>query len=371
MVHKLAVIALVLVGCTSDDEPSSDQDSAIEARLQQHVDALHSIGIVGAVGEVDNADHRLHARSGVAQLGGDQPITLDSHFRIGSNTKTFVAVVILQLAHEGALQLDDSVDRWLPGVVSENGHDGKQITIRDLLQHTSGIADYTQTVFETFDYPTLRFQHYEPEQLVAIALQHPPRSGWSYSNTNYVLAGMIIKQVTGRDWRAEVNARIIAPLELSNTSAPLDEPDLPAPHPNGYQLFGEGAPLVDVTLMNHSLADAAGAMISTTADLVVFWRALQSGRLLGPVEMAAMHDTLPVNDEGRVRPGSRYGLGLIWYPTSCGGGYWHHQGDTLGFANFNAVDDEARRAVVVMQTTTPGGDAESYDLLDDVMCAGR
>jgi len=379
--HKLAIIVLALAGCTSADEASSAQDRAVAARLQQHLDTLHATGIVGAVGEVDNAGRRLQARSGVAQLGGELPVALDGHFRIGSNTKTFVAVVILQLVHEGAVHLDDPVDRWLPGLVSGNGYDGKQITIRNLLQHTSGIADYTATVFATYTpdtFPTLRFQHYEPEQLVTIALQHPPGfapgTGWSYSNTNYVLAGMVIKQVTGHDWRAEVNTRIVVPLQMSNTSTPLDEPDLPAPHANGYQLFAEGAPLLDVTLMNHSLADAAGAMISTTADLGVFWRALQGGQLLGPTEMAAMHDTIPVNDEGRVRPGSRYGLGILWFPTSCGGGYWHHQGDTLGFSDFNAVDEDGTRAVVVLQTTTPGSpatDAEDYQLLDDVMCAAR
>jgi D-alanyl-D-alanine carboxypeptidase len=85
-----------------------------------------------------------------------------------------------------------------------------------------------------------------------------------------------------------------------------------------------------------------------------------------------MHDTVPVDDAGRVRPGSRYGLGIMWYPTRCGGGYWHHQGDTLGFAVFNAVSDDATRTVVVAQTTTPGGgaiDARDFQLLDDLICA--
>jgi D-alanyl-D-alanine carboxypeptidase len=189
-----------------------------------------------------------------------------------------------------------------------------------------------------------------------------------------VLAGMIIKQATGHDWRAEVNARIVVPLHLSNTFTPRDEPDLPRPHPDGYHEFTEGGPLLDVTVMNQSLADAAGSLVSTTDDLVEFWRALQGGRLLGATEMAEMHDTVPVNDEGRIRPGSRYGLGIIWFPTSCGGGYWNHQGDTLGFSDFNAVNDDGTRAVVVSQTTTPGDsgvDTEDFQLLDDVMCAGR
>jgi D-alanyl-D-alanine carboxypeptidase len=154
---------------------------------------------------------------------------------------------------------------------------------------------------------------------------------------------------------------------------PLDETDLPPPYAHGYHQF-DGAALLDVTVMNHTVADAAGAITSTTSDLVEFWRALLGGRLLGPTELAQMQDTVPVNDEGRIRPGSRYGLGIIWYPTSCGGGYWHHQGDTLGFSDFNAVNDDGTRVVVVSQTTTPGGpgvDPEDFQLLDDVMCAGR
>jgi D-alanyl-D-alanine carboxypeptidase len=321
----------------------------------------------------------IQAHSGSAQLDSGLPVALDSRFRIGSNTKTFVAVVMLQLAHDGALDLDDSIDKWLPSLVSGNGNDGKQITIRNLLQHTSGISNYTHDLFATYTpdtFPTLRFQHYEPEQLVAMAIQHPPvftpGTSWSYSNTNYVLAGMIIKKVTGHDWRSEVDTRIVVPLHLSNTSEPLDESDLPSPHANGYQLFAEGSPLLDVTLMYQSAADAAGSMVSTTSDLTRFWRALQSGRLLGPAEMAEMHDTVPVSQDGDVRPGSRYGLGIIWYPSSCGSGYWHHQGDTLGFSNFNAVSEDGSRAVVVSQTTIPGGPAantEDFQLLDDAMCA--
>jgi D-alanyl-D-alanine carboxypeptidase len=380
--HKAALLAIALAACSDSTSPpdAGSEDSTIKERLQQHLDALHAAGIVGVVGEVRDGDRQIWARSGVAQLDGNDPIAVASHVRIGSNTKTFVAVVVLQLVHEGVVALDDSVDRWLPGQVSGNGHDGTRITIRDLLQHTSGLEDYTPDVFAEYtpdNFATRRFQHYDPEELVAIALRHPPRfapgTGWTYSNTNTVLAGMIIEKATGRDWRAEVNARIVVPLGLSNTFTPLDEPDLPPPFANGYHRFAEGAPLLDVTLMNHSLADAAGSIISTTSDVVAFWRALQGGQLLGATEMAEMHASMPVNDEGRVRPGSRYGLGIIWYPTSCGGGYWHHQGDTLGFSNFNAVSDDGTRAVVVAQTTTgiPAADAESYQLLDDVMCAGR
>jgi len=381
--HKTTpLMALVLAGCTEAAAPGDAiADRLTTALFQQHLDAVHAAGVVGVMGEMSDEHGSFQAHSGVARLGSDLPVTSDSHVRIGSNTKTFVAVVVLQLAQEGVLDLDDSVDQWLPALVSGNGNDGTQITIRDLLRHTSGLSDYTQEVVAEYTpdgYPMFRATHYDPEQLVAIALQRAPLfapgTSFSYSNTNYVLAGMIIRQATGRDWGSEVDARIVAPLRLSNTFAPLDELDLPEPHANGYHEFAEDGPLLDVTLMNHTVADAAGALVSTTSDLLEFWRALEGGRLLGEAEMAEMHDTVPVDAAGRVRPGSRYGLGIIWYPTSCGGGYWHHQGDTLGFSVFNAVSDDRTRTVVVAQTTTPGGaavDAEDLKLLDEMMCADR
>jgi len=382
MTHsKTALIALVLAACTDGSSGNGAISPADTARFQQHLDSLHAGGIVGVVGAFDDRGTRFEAHSGVAQLGGDQPVPLDAHFRIGSTTKTFVAVVVLQLVHEGVIGLDDTVDRWLPGLVSGNGNDGTHITIRQLLQHTSGLYNYLRDLLPAFSpdsFAQLRLKHYEPEDLVAIALQHPPRfapgTSWSYSNTNYTLAGMIIEQATGHDWGAEVDTRILKPLGMSNTSQPADELDLPAPHANGYVQFGEGVPLLDTTDLNHSVAGAAGALISTTSDLLRFWRALQAGELLGAAEMTEMHHTVPVNDDGDVRPGSSYGLGIIRYPMSCGGGYWSHEGDTLGFSSLNAVSEDGSRAAQAFLTTIPGGpavDAENVQLLDDVMCAGH
>jgi D-alanyl-D-alanine carboxypeptidase len=372
-VSKLVLGVLALAACADD----RSLEGAETTRFQAHLDAMRGDGIVGLVGEIDTDHGRAQAHSGVTAQGGDQPVALDSHFRIASNTKTFVAIVMLQLAHEGKLHLDDSVETWLPGLITGNGNDGTKITIRNLLQHTSGLFNYTKDVFASVTPDTLTqiiTAHREPQQLVAIALQHPPvfapGTSWSYSNTNYVVAGMIIQKVTGHDWRSEVQTRILTPLRLTETSLPTDDMDLPAPHASGYQAFG-GA-LFDVTQVNQTLSDAAGSMTSTTADLTRFWRALQSGELLEPAEMTAMHTTVPVDDEGDIVPGSRYGLGIIWFPTSCGGGYWNHEGDTLGFQEFNAVNDAGTAAVVVSLSTSPisaAAQAEEAKLLDDVMCA--
>ncbi|MDP9869514.1 MULTISPECIES: serine hydrolase domain-containing protein [Streptosporangium] len=140
-------------------------------------------------------------------------------FRIGSTTKTFVATVALQLVAEGTVSLDDTVEKWLPGVVGGNGNDGREITIRRLLDNTSGIFDYLQdqAAVNRYDYPT-------PRQLVQIAMSRPPAfepgTSWGYSQTNYVLAGMVIERATGRTLAGEISRRITRPLGLTGTYLP-------------------------------------------------------------------------------------------------------------------------------------------------------
>ncbi len=361
----------------------SNRQDSLAALLQADITAIHRAGVIGVHGQLRDDNVISNARAGEALLGSGIPVPFDSRFRMGSDTKTFVAVVMLQLVDEGKVSLDDTVDRWLPGVVSGNGNDGKRITIRQLLQHTSGVWSYTYDLFITFtveDFRRMQFQHVSPEQLVAIAMSHPPSfapgTSWGYSNTNYVLAGMIIKKVTGRDWSEEVRARILVPLRMFSTFDPGDWPDLPAPHADGYHLFTDGT-LLDTTVLNHSWADAAGALITTTDDLARFWQALQSGKLLGPARMADMHATVPAPDLAQEIPGARYGLGILSATTSCGGIYWAHYGDTIGFSTRNAVSEDGRRVVVVSDNRTSDLEAEALQvfaadlkLLDDIMCAG-
>ncbi|MGK4001174.1 serine hydrolase domain-containing protein [Sorangium sp. So ce1036] len=387
------------LGCTpspsDENSASSDEASALHDEMfQDGLDKIRANGIVAVHGEVLDGDRRILARSGTAQRDDEQPVDFDSYFRMGSNTKTFVSVVVLQLVGEGALTLDDPVDQWLPGVVSGNGNDGKRITIRQLLQHTSGLYNYSGEVEEgdpdpqpnldvlrsAEDYLEHRLDQATAEELVALALEHEPRfapgARWSYSNTNYVLAGMIIQRVTGNHWRSEVEARIIEPLGLDHTFEPGDEPELPSPHATAYQQFKPGEPLVDVTIANHTWADAAGSLVTTTADLARFWRALSDGSLLQPEQMSELRETLPAPDLDPIAPGAGYGLGIMWIPTSCGGGYWSHGGDTLGYSTRNAVNDDGSR-VAVLSLSTAHADEEvafatikdSFQLLDQIMCA--
>ncbi|WP_328471861.1 beta-lactamase family protein [Actinoplanes sp. NBC_00393] len=267
--------------------------------LQTAADDLHRLGITGvqALARVNGVTTR--ARAGVGDVERGTPVPVDGYFRMGSNTKTYVAVVALQLVGERKLSLDDTVDRWLPGVVEGNGNDGKQITVRQLLQHTSGIYNYTNDIAALTSeegFLAHRFDHYNPSDIVALAMKHEPNfapgTHWDYSNTNYTLAGMIIEKVTGRSWATEVRERIVRPLGLHHTSDPGDRPWLPRPHAKGYQQWEPGGPLTDTTAWNATAGGAAGSLITTPADLARFWQALQQGRLLKPRQMAQLQETV-------------------------------------------------------------------------------
>ncbi|MFE3111972.1 serine hydrolase domain-containing protein [Kitasatospora indigofera] len=302
------------------------------AALQQALaDIVAAGGSTAALAEVrEGARTTWRGTTGTADLATRAPVRADGYFRIGSITKTFVATVVLQLAGEGRLRLDDTVEHLLPGTVPG----GSGITLRQLLNHTSGIPDYTDDPrFELENEAdvlrwvgTGRWATYRPRQLVDIATAHPvlfpPGSGWSYSNTNYVLAGMVVERLTGRSWEEEVRRRILLPLGLTRTSFPRSSPFVPEPHAHGYFSLSTGP--VDVTLQSASGGSAAGSGISTTADLDRFLAALLGGRLLRPAELAEMQRTV------EVRPGVGYGLGLQRMDSPCGP-LFGHTGSVEGF----------------------------------------
>ncbi|MFF2808288.1 serine hydrolase domain-containing protein [Streptomyces sp. NPDC058000] len=332
------------------------------ARLQQDADAVRDTGVTGVSVRL-TTDHRTRTvRSGTGDLSTGRPVPPDGYVRIGSNTKTFVATVVLQLVGEGRLSLDDTVDRWLPGVVRGHGNDGRRITVRQLLQHTSGLPDYIGEVAphpSAAEYHRDRWTTYTSAQRAAFALRHPPSfepgARWKYSNTNYVLAGMVIKAVTGHSWEHEVRARILRPLHLAHTFAPGNDPYLPRPHAADYQQFAPGAPLIDTTVAYLPFdGDADGSMISTTADTNAFFAALVRGRLLAPAQLAEMRRSVAVPGDPGTPPGSRYGLGLSWTPLTCGGGYWGHSGDGYGYMLWPATTADGRTTVTVSLHSRPG-----------------
>ena len=355
-----------------------------DRRLHVALDDLHDLGITGVQGitRVDGVTTR--ARAGVGDLDRGTPVPLDGYFRMGSNTKTFVSVVVLQLVGEGRLSLDDTVERWLPGVVAGNGNDGRRITIRQVLQHTSGVYNYTNdlaTLRSYEEYRAHRLDHYDPADLVALAMKHEPGfapgTRWDYSNTNYILAGMVIESVTGRPWATEVGARILRPLGLRQTSSPGDRPSVPAPHAKGYQQWVSGGPLTDTTVFNPTAAGAAGGLITTPTDLARFWQALQRGQLLKPRQMAQLHRTVLADTFQDFIPGARYGLGIMYIPNRCGG-YWAHGGDVLGMSTVNGVSTEGGRVAVLSLTTQLADEdaaravyGRTFRLMDDVICGSE
>ncbi|MDT0458860.1 serine hydrolase domain-containing protein [Streptomyces sp. DSM 41527] len=281
-------------------------------------------GLPGVIAKVRDRHGSWLASSGYADTGTGRKRSPGDHFRGASITKTFVATVLLQLEAEERLSLDDTVERWLPGLVQGNGYDGSKITLRQLLNHTSGIADYTSDPAFLRDaagpgFPEHRYDTHTPEELVATALKYPPRPDPEkaplYSNTNFVIAGMIIEKATGHSYGQEITRRIIKPLKLNGTSFPGTAPQLPNPHPVGYSRLHQKEPdakIHDATEQNMTWLGAAGDIISTSGDLNRFQRALMNGQLLPRVQMKEMLDEVPARD------GFGYGLGVEFAQLSCG-----------------------------------------------------
>ncbi|AXG77727.1 serine hydrolase domain-containing protein [Streptomyces paludis] len=399
--RSAAALAVALLAALVPAQAQAAAPVPPRDRLQQDADALRDAGVTGVSVRLTTPRGVRTVRSGVGDPGAGQPPPVNGYLRLGSTTKTFVATVLLQLAGEGRLSLDDTVDRWLPGVVRGAGNDGRRITLRQLLQHTSGVPDYIGDVVPDFSargYLQNRSTTHTSAQRVAFAMTHPPAfapgTRWEYSNTNYILLGMAIEAVTGRSWEQEVRARIIRPLRLTHTYSPGNDPALPRPHARNHQQFEPAGPMTDTTLAYLPFdGDADGALISTAADTNAFFAALLGGRLLAPAQLAEMRRTVAVPDEHGAVPGARHGLGLRWTPLTCGGGYWGHSGTGIGYMVWPAVMSRTDRtgatgktskgstgggltAVTVSVHSRPGDEDTAVrqlkgviDLVDHALCA--
>ncbi|MCT9092567.1 beta-lactamase family protein [Streptomyces sp. ASQP_92] len=307
--------------------------------------------------------------SGLADVRSQAPMRGDSRFRIGSMTKPFVATVMLQLVGEGRVALGAHVERYLPGVVRGHENDGRKITVRELLQHTSGIPDYLDHLKpeDVLNHPRA---HYDARDLVKLALAYPrvfpPGTNWAYSNTDYLLAGMIIERVTGRPYGAEIRRRVIEPLGLRQTSVPDDDDTaIRGPHPRGYARPGQDAPLKDITALNPTVAGASGSMISSGADLNRFLGALVRGELLAPAQLRQMMRTRATGgqDEGA------YGLGLESHHLPCGGLAWGHDGGIPGYEAIGAATVDGKQATTMVNLYPGGPQAQSRDMASAVRTA--
>lgn len=368
--------ALSLPGCSTahGNHPgragglSGHAGDAVQQRLD---DLVRKDGFPAALAAVRGRDGRVrHYTAGVADLRTRRKVPTDGQVRIGSNTKGFTSVVILQLVGEGKIGLDKPVESYLPGLIRGRSIDGRRITVRQLLQHTSGLPEYT--TFLERDLPAYQHVYFEPRALLDIALKQKahfaPGTRWEYCNTNYIIAGLIIEKVTGRPVMEEITDRVIKRAGLRHTYFPnVGDQTIHEVHPEGYaERPGKAGPqLDDVTEMDPSWAWSAGQIVSTPSDLMRYLTALLDGKLLKPAELEKMRTTVKLPD---VKQGGAYGLGLYRVPLPCGGVAWGHSGGIPGYSTNNLAAEDGR-AIAIAATAYPVSETKDKGLLAVVRSA--
>jgi D-alanyl-D-alanine carboxypeptidase len=359
----LAAFVVVAVSASATNSISSAPS------LQNDADALVGAGVPGVVALTRRGGRELRVASGLADVRTGLPMRALDRFRAGSLTKTYVATVVLQLAGEGKLSLGDTVERWLPGLLP----DGDKITIRQLLNHSSGVPEFDQDprVLKPYLSGNLRY-HWSPQALVSIAISHKrlfaPGVRYSYSNTDYLLVGLIVEAATGRSLAAELGRRIFVPLNLKMTSFQT-RPGLVAPYAHGYYVF-DTPPATDISRLS-PYPWAAGAIVANAADIATFYRALLRGKLLHAEELREMTTTLPEGSNTDL-PGSRYGLGLESLPLPCGRA-WGHGGNFPGYLVYTLTSQDGNRQAVVLLNEDPSSLPKRFGpgffkLLQDAYC---
>ncbi|MEU1074038.1 MULTISPECIES: serine hydrolase domain-containing protein [unclassified Streptomyces] len=337
-------LALVLCGLGMTDPPTEpDRTGLKDPQATALARLVTDTGTPAAALLTDDGER---SRFGTAGSG----LGRDDRFRAGSVTKSFVATVVLQLAAEGRLRLDDTVEQHLPGLIRGHGNNGRHLTLRSLLSHTSGLFPYTADGAAPVPLT--------PSQAVHTALTHfpGPLGIYAYSNTNYVVLGMVVQQVTGHTYAAEAERRIITPLHLTGTSFPGARTTLPSPHSRAYSPGGH-----DVTDLDPRPAGAAGELISTLADLSRFYAALLGGALLPAPQRRELLDTAATHGV--------YGLGVYPERLSCGLTVWGHNGRISGSSVRAAVTADGRHTTVFrINTDITLNPSLELSLLDSEFC---
>ncbi|MFT7841233.1 serine hydrolase domain-containing protein [Saccharothrix sp. BKS2] len=378
-VAGLAVTEVASAGASADrSRPAHDK------ALQAGLEALVADGALpGALMSVRGRDGRVtNYTAGVGDIRTKSKVPTDGYVRIASITKMFTAVATLQLADEGKLALDDTVEKFLPGVVRGTGDgaaiDGRTITIRQLLNHTSGMP--TGVPFMSNGILPVKDRYFETREMLDAALTQAPTFApgqdrvWAYSNTGYMLLGLVAQKAAGRPFAEVVTDKIINRIGLKETYYPgPGDRDIRAPHPRGY-LFSKddkGNPiagdLIDITRFDPSIAGAAGQMIATPSDINKFLVALQDGRLLKPGRLAETRRTVAAPG---FPDGWRYGLGTIEMKLSCGITAYGHGGDADGFQTRAAITPDGR-AVTVAFTNDEAHQYEVLAFFDKALCATK
>ncbi|WP_067563574.1 serine hydrolase domain-containing protein [Nocardia acidivorans] len=374
-----AVTALLVVaGCSSVSTGSSPKAvtttplQVSAGRIDQvrnDIDALVRSGMPGVIATLSEGGQTVALTSGVADrgTGATIPTTPPQQARVGSISKTFTSAIIMQLAAENKIRLDDSIDTYLPGLLVGDGIDGRAITVRQLLQHRSGLPELTDDPQIDEYRVALAGRTYTPAQEIANALRFPakfaPGTQYTYTNTNYIVAGMLIETVTGRSYSEELSGRITTPLHLADTYLPAPgDLEIHGPHPHGYATI-DGV-LTDVTRSEPSVPWTAGGLISTGPDLNTFYQSLISGKVVPPAQLQEMLSGTPV-------PGTTftYGLGIGNIQLTCGVEYFGHTGGIAGYTTVTGATKEGRSATISI-TSTPDTDPDTaiLNLMSHALC---
>jgi D-alanyl-D-alanine carboxypeptidase len=351
---------------TTAGEGEQTSEDALDAALEKSFQESEAPGVVAAV---QTPEYTWIRALGVADRASEEPMAPDVHHRIGSVTKTFTGTLLLQAADEGLLSLDDTIDRYVDGVPN-----GDKITLSQMADMTSGVANYSETAQFDDELTSDPYQVWKPEQLVQIGLKDSPLfdpgTKWHYSNTNTVLLGLVLEQVTGETIGQLYRERIIEPLGLQDTSFPNGaDTSLPNPHAQGYTLEGKspGAEPIDATDWNASWTWAAGEMISTVDDLLAYGRALGTGKgLLSATQQDKRLDSfvnnVPPLNQAPLNGDVGYGLGL-----ASDHGWIGHNGELPGYNTylFYQPDLDAVVAVEVNSDISSGDCPEDKPTIKD------
>lgn len=330
---------------TKPSAPAPDLDG-----LRQALQGVVTAGSPGAFAQVsDSSGAGGTVSTGTGDLTANSPVDPQGQFRIGSITKNFTAVLVLQLVAQHKVDLDAPAAGYLaPGVLPADS----PITVRELLDHTSGLYDYTNDlpgilVGDTITgYQQFRYSVYQPQDQVAQSLTHglefTPGSEYAYSNTNFVVLGMLVEHFTGQPYAEVLNDRILTPVGLTHTRYVVPQTGIGGPHAIGYLTDDDRTkPMLDATAQTASWIGTAGAAISSTADLNSYWRALTGGRLLPAAQLAEMEAMTPVDAT------SGYGLGMRQYTLSCGTRVYGHDGIVEGYQSYSYTTKDGSRQVTV------------------------
>ncbi|QPC84559.1 beta-lactamase family protein [Phototrophicus methaneseepsis] len=364
------ILVIVMSGlvATAQDSPQAFPPEVI-TEIQAEMNDLTESGFPpGMVVWIDAPEYQFAGASGAADLMGDMPMTPEGAFRIGSITKMFTATVIIQLAEDGILTLDDPLAQWLPDVAEQLPH-GDEITLRHLLTHTSGIFSLVEhenyyadlfteaTIDETSGIVTLDCIQRDPNDTLARYVYDKdayfePDEGWYYSNTNYTLLGMVIEEAADMPLAEAYQTHIYEPLGMESTFLDCYE-DALADVVHGYT--GAGDTMADITELHESIGWSAGGLVSTAPDLIAFARGLFGGALFDdPESLAAM--TTPA-------PGTSYGLGITFNER-----YMGHTGYIAGFRSVLSYAPEFDTVVVMLYNNDAADPEQSLsDVLNPIL----